>query len=199
MKGLVLTVLMFNVTAAVAKAPVLTYGSQLQKRYPAQYSEASVDKYLDMSCYDFYDESSNDEFVKFFRKELDKLRLNFCDIVFDDFREEDERAQYERENVGLGTFSKLLETHYQEFTFQKKLDYYQSRSCDELTDKNSKDEFVKFFRGYTSDLNPNFCDYVQVDGFEMDSDISQAERDTIGQGTFSKIIEDSFSEYYYKY
>lgn len=193
-----------GVTAYVqAKAPMtvdhpITVEKRIKKlRYPAGLSLAPLDNYMDMQCLDFFDEDNKDEFVVHFREALVKLDRNFCDQVRD-IGFEDDMAQAEREFVGPGTFAKLLESHYNEFQYVRQLDHYQSLNCAQLVDKKSHDEFVQFFRGYADQLNPELCDYVRPYGLE-DSDESQAARNSIGMGTFSKIVEDAFNDYYFSH
>lgn len=182
----------------MGKAP-LTTGHKViahkKMRYPAQLALAPLESYMDMQCSDFFDKSNKDEFVVSFRKSLNELSPNFCDQVKDAGFEED-LAQAEREFVGPGTFSKLMEAHYNEFDYMKQLSHYQNQDCNELVDIQIQGGFNKFFRDYVAELNPNICSIVRPYE-DMDSDISQADRQYVGQGTFSKIVEEAFNEYYF--
>ncbi len=213
MKGLAMPVLklkLFSVAfvaviagvSVQAKAPMTTDHAisvvkvDMKKlRYPAGLSIAPLENYMDMQCRDFFDKDNKDEFVVHFRKGLKELDSNFCDKV-KDIGFEDDMSQAERDFVGPGTFAKILEAHYQEFQYIRQLDHYQSLSCVQLVDEKSRDEFVHYFKNYADQLNPQLCDYVRPYGSE-DSDESQAARESIGMGTFSKIVEDAFNEFYF--
>lgn len=188
-----------SVTAA-AKAPLTTdhlVTPSKKTRYPAGLAIAPLDNYMDMQCRDFYDESNKDEFVLFFRKGLESISRNFCDQVRDVEFEED-ISQSQQKFVGAGTFSKLMESHYNEFKYVKQLSHYQDQDCNQLVDEESHDEFGSFFRDYIDQLNPNLCGLVRADA-QMDDDRGQAQREFIGLGTFSKIVEEAFNEYYFSH
>ncbi len=186
----------------MAKAPVTTGHEVIthkKMRHPAQLALAPLESYMDMECRDFLDKSNKDEFVISFRNSLNELSPKFCDQVKDVGFEED-LSQAQREFVGPGTFSKMLEAHYHEFEYNKQLNHYQNLECNELVDIQSQDEFNKFFRSYVSELNPNICEIVKpYDEDEMDSDVAQADRQFVGQGTFAKIVEEAFNEYFFSY
>lgn len=205
MKRLAMLVALIVSIPLMARAPMTTghdvpqpknhSKSHMKTRYPAQLGLAPLDNYLDMDCRDFFDKSNRDEFVISFRRSLQGLAPNFCDQVKDiDF--EDDISQAQRTFVGPGTFSKFLEAHYNEFKYTKQLDHYQSMGCRQLVDINSHDDFSAFFRNYIAQLNPNMCDLVGPLS-SADGDIAQADHKTIGLGTFSKIVEEAFNEYYF--
>lgn len=169
----------------------------IKTRYPAQLDLAPLDNYLDMDCHDFFDKSNPDEFVISFRLLLSELAPHFCDQV-KDINFEDDISQAQRTFVGPGTFSKLLEAHYNEFKYAKQLKHYLSMECRELIDINSRDDFRIFFRRYIVELNPNMCELVGP----MSSgrgDLFLPDQKTIGSSTFSKIVEEAFNDYYFSY
>ncbi len=200
MKRLAMLVALTLTAPLMAKAP-MTSGHEVithkKMRYPAQLALAPLESYMDMQCQDFMDEGNRDEFVVSFRKSLKDLSPNFCDQVRDAAFEED-LSQAERNFVGPGTFSKLLEAHYNEFEYNKQLSHYQNLECNELVDIKAKDGFNKFFRNYVAELNPNICAIVRPME-DMDSDVAQADRAFVGRGTFSKIVEEAFNEYYFSF
>lgn len=196
-KGICVVALGLMSFNAFAKAPITTdhlVEESSKKRYPAGLSIAPLESYMDMQCSDFFDSSNRDEFVQFFKRELTLLNPNFCSQVRDAAFEEDS-IESEKEFIGAGTFSHLLEIHYNEFRYVKELNHYQDVGCSELV--SSQGEFSKFFNEYIEQLNPNLCELVKPSAYEEEMDMAQADRQFIGMGTYSKIVEEAFNEFYF--
>jgi len=199
------TLLAFLVLATMnfgyAKAPVNDQGMDSKNpRVPANESVQPVksfEHYLDLDCNSLISNKSNDPFVKYFSKRMSEIDSNICrQVILGEmvYGEDSDVAQADREFIGAGTFSHLLETHYREFISSGRLNYYQSLNCRQLTDKKSEDGFIRFFRGVVIKTNPQLCDLVGPFE-EMDSDVAEATKPTIGLGTFSNMIEVYFDEY----
>ena len=169
----------FSMLSLGAKAPIWEDSGKEQKRRPAQsdLKLPSIDRYLDMSCFELTDEKSDDEFVLYFSrvaKEFDDL----CSLVKEDQEMDSDISQSERESIGLGTFSRLVEGHFNEFISHKKsLAYYQDLSCEALQSKTSSDKFISFIR-----------DQIQKDGGDLCR---------VGLGTKSKVVEILFDAFNY--
>lgn len=165
-----------------------------QARVPAQQEVhfPKLENYLDMNCYQLNDKNSQDEFIVFFRKEMKALNSDICSIV----KDEDDQlsSQAERKNIGLGTFSKMVEVHFNDFIYEKKLNHYQDLDCQSLMNTKSNDSFVRYFAENMKSEGINLCQ----DGgeFMMDDDRSQAEM-PIGRGTISKLVELHFEQFTY--
>jgi hypothetical protein len=193
-----------------AKAPV-TPGHSFERewdkkmRYPAAHSLHSFEMYIDMSCKDFVDFEGKDGFVTFFKSELKLLAGSeeaFCERVnsqSQNFLEED-LAQAQHEFIGEGTFSKLKESKYIEYKYNYLLDFYQNLGCAALIDENSHDEFVVFFRKYTENPDDHFCQLMDDgDSSEpLDNEAAEFKRTYIGKGTFAKMVNDAFNQFYYQ-
>ncbi len=200
--------------ASLAKAPISEGGpignpndGSIKKRIPAQVQGVQIAKplehYMDMECQQLVNGNSKDEFIRYFTREVYELNSNFCSMVgvsHDPYGEEDQDfSQAERRTIGLGTFSKLLEGHYNEFIYNKRLEHYQDLDCQTMMNRNSNDEFIRFFAEQMMVINDSLCDKLEVNSSQLgeDSDMAQAER-PIGQGTWSKIIEESYHEFNYR-
>lgn len=199
--------------ASMAKAPLSEEGpgkgknGVSTKRHPAQVQGMQIakplDQYLDMDCQQLVNKNSKDEFIRYFTREVSLLNENFCSIVGESFQTEgDDMAQSERRMIGMGTFSKLLESHYNEFVYDKRLEYYQDLDCHNMMNRNSDDAFIRFFAQQMMEINENLCDSMVGAGTDQsrygeEQDFAQADR-PIGQGTWSKIIEESYHEFNYR-
>lgn len=199
------TLLAFLVLATLnlghASAPINDQGTNQQNpRVPANESVQAVrsfEHYLDLDCNSLITNNSTDPFIKYFSKSMADIDSNICrqvilgEMVYGD---DSDVSQSDREFIGAGTFSHLLETHYREFISSGRLDYYQSLNCYQLTDAKSEDGFIRFFRGVVTKRNPQLCDLVGPFQ-DMDSDVAEATKPTIGLGTFSNMVEVYFDEY----
>ncbi|MCR9203636.1 MAG: hypothetical protein NXH75_03600 [Halobacteriovoraceae bacterium] len=175
--------------------------SSEQERIPAQNNQGpnfpKLDDYLDMNCQQLTDEKSKDEFIRFFRKELKSINPDICSIVTDEAYDEDQLAsQAERKTIGLGTFSKLVEVHFNDYIYDVKLNHYQDLACSDLMVVNSKDSFIKYFSQKMDEEQIKLCDNGVDYMRDMDEDRSQAEM-PIGEGTRSKIIEIYYEQFHY--
>jgi hypothetical protein len=175
--------------------------SSEQERIPAQNNQGpnfpKLDDYLDMNCQQLTDEKSKDEFIRFFRKELKSINPEICSIVTDEAYNEDQLAsQAERKTIGLGTFSKLVEVHFNDYIYDVKLNHYQDLPCSDLMVVNSKDSFIKYFSQKMDEEQIKLCDNGVDYMRDMDEDRSQAEM-PIGEGTRSKIIEIYYEQFHY--
>lgn len=204
--------------ASMAKAPLSeegpgkgkngfsTISTISTKRHPAQVQGVKIapplDHYMDMDCHQLVNKNSKDEFIRYFTKEVGRLNENFCSIVGESFENEgDDMSQSERRTIGMGTFSKLLEDHYNDFVYDKRLEYYQDLDCHSMTNRQSDDAFIRFFAQQMMEINENLCDSMAsnsgIDSSKEDRDFAQADR-PIGEGTWSKLIEESYHEFNYR-
>lgn len=198
--------------ASMAKAPIFETGpgssgpkdGPVKKRIPAQVQGTQVakplDQYLDMNCNELVDKNSKDEFIRYFTREVSQLNSDFCSIVGEEsFSEDQDFSQAERRMIGMGTFSKLLEGHYNEFIFDKKLEHYQDLDCHTMMNRQSDDAFIRYFAEQMMDINQSLCDQMENSHSKMgeDGDVAQADR-PIGEGTWSKLIEESYHEFNYR-
>jgi hypothetical protein len=202
LKPCVLFVFSLFVCASVtAKAPLPDgMDDSKKKRQPAaaEHMESlpQFENYLDMDCHSLVDKDSNDEFIVYFRKKSLEIHSNICSIVGDTSSyEDDDIAQAEKKTIGRGSFSNLLEAHFNEFLHDKKLSIYQNLDCKTMTNRNSSDGFIRFFAAQMAEINVHLCDDLNFDQ-PMDSDVSQA-RSPIGRGTYSKLIEASYDDFNY--
>ena len=79
----------------------------------------------------------------------------------------------------------------------KKLEYYLSLGCRDLVgDKNvSNDSFLVFLRAKLERLHPNICTIVKDSKVEENETFSQASLKTIGEGTFSRLVEINYNTF----
>ena len=77
----------------------------------------------------------------------------------------------------------------------KDFDHYMDKSCEEMTNQNSSDEFIQFTsKEILSDLSSDFCSKV-VD-YEISEDLeSSNSKDKVSQAQYGKLI-DSLYQYY---
>lgn len=80
----------------------------------------------------------------------------------------------------------------------KAFDHYMHMSCRQLTDKNSDDSFIRFFREKSIEVHDDICSIVGETHIEEDMDLAQVERSMIGLGTFSNLLEANYNEYAYE-
>lgn len=185
-----------------AKAPHCDGGELTaeQSRVPAQNAQGKqfpkIDDYLDMNCKQLTDENSKDEFIIFFRKEMKSLNPDLCSIVTDESYEDQFASQAERKTIGLGTFSKLVEVHFNDFIYDKKLSHYQDLDCHSLMNSDSHDAFVRHFAQKMEEEGINLCSSQNEREVGFDDDRSQAEM-PIGRGTISKMVEIYYEQYHY--
>lgn len=190
---------LFLCLSAVAKAPV-SEGTNPKERHPAGASHMEslpqFEQYMDMTCESLVNKNSKDEFIIFFRNRTKEIHTDICSIVGDvpTFEDQD-LAQSEMKMIGRGSFSNLLEGHFNEFIHDKKLSIYQNLDCKKMTNIDSSDGFIRFFAAQMAEINIKLCDDLGLDQ-TMDSDISQAES-PIGRGTYSKLIETYYDEYHH--
>ena len=159
----------------------------------------SFDNYMDMSCRQLVDKNSDDSFIRFFRERSKDIHEDICSIVGSPVMEEEMGlAQAERRMIGMGTFSNLLEAHYNEYVYEKGLQIYQDLDCKTMMDTTSNDSFIRFFANSMAEINVKLCDDLEIGSSqEMDNDISQAQR-PIGLGTYSKLIETYYHDFHYR-
>ena len=176
-----------------------------KKRIPAATESVVTERiksfghYMDLSCRQLVDAQSQDEFISYFRVKSKDIHEDICSIVGSPVIEEEmDLAQAERRMIGLGTFSNLLEAHYNEFVYERGLEIYQNLDCKKMMDRNSNDGFIRFFANAIAEINVKLCDDLEIGSSqEMDNDMSQAER-PIGLGTYSKLIETYYHDYHYR-
>jgi hypothetical protein len=82
----------------------------------------------------------------------------------------------------------------------KDFDHYMNKTCEEMTNKDSQDEFIQFTsKEILSDLGPDFCSKVVESSDEFNDLIDQQERTAtsqrVGPAEFGKLI-DSLYQYY---
>lgn len=82
----------------------------------------------------------------------------------------------------------------------KDFDHYMDKTCIEMTDKDSTDEFIQFTsKEIMSDLGADFCSKVIESSNEYDELTDNLERttfgDKVGPAEFGKLI-DSLYQYY---
>lgn len=188
-----------------AKAPHTDeIGGTRKSRLPAAADKVSeqikpFEHYMDKSCRELVDTQSQDGFIKYFREKSKDIHKDICSIVGDYVMEEEmDVSQAERRLIGMGTFSNLLEAHYNEYVYEKGLEIYQNLDCKTMMDKYSDDGFIRYFATQMAEINAHLCDFLDFGSSQgMDNDRSQAEG-PIGQGTYSKLIENYYQEYHYR-
>ncbi len=192
-KGLIL--LLLSVSSLLAKAPVWEDApGNVVKRVPAQIGIPNFDIYLDMNCSQLTNESSKDEFVQFFIRSSKEIHPDICSIVKEEMDTDLDIIQSEKETIGLGTFSHMVEAHFNDFISQKRLSLYQDMNCEELTDEKSNDEFIRYFSRSLKTDGVDLCG--NMGSVEMDSDLGQVQM-PIGRGTYSKLIETYYDSFLY--
>lgn len=189
--GLILMLL--SVSSIFAKAPMWEDSSP--KRIPAQVGLPTLDRYLDLNCHELTDEKSQDEFIRYFSRASKEVHPNICSIVKEEMEMDSDVVQSEKETIGLGTFSHMVEAHFNEFIIQKRLTVYQDMDCVELIQKDTQDGFLHYLRSSLSEDGIDLCANIgDVDG---DSDQAQATM-PIGRGTYSKVIESYYESFLYR-
>ncbi len=170
----------FSMLSLGAKAPIWEDSGKEQKRKPAQsdLKLPSIDRYLDMSCFELTNELSADEFVRYFSRVAKSEYSDLCSLVKEDQDMDSDISQSERESIGLGTFSRLVEGHFDEFILSKRLTHYQDLSCETLQREETSDKFISFLR-----------EELKRDGGDLCK---------VGLGTKSKVVEVYFDAFLYR-
>lgn len=168
------------------------------KRVPAQmhgeFKFPILNEYMNQGCYDlltFVEGEKTDMFKVYLLKNLGS---DFCDQVREGHGGiDDETSQADREYTGMGTFSKIIEIHYNGYLENELLPFYHDQTCEHMMNPNSDDRFIRYFAREVQKVNKNICEDIRK-GHEMDSDIAQANA-RVGRGTFAKLIDISFEEF----